>query len=53
MMFTDNANQIFQEVISNYKVLNTVDQSFENKYNKEEDLIAHLLMGKTPSIHRY
>ncbi len=46
MMFTDNANQIFQEVISNYKVLNTVDQSFENKYNKEEDLIAHLLYRK-------
>ena len=46
MMFPDNANQIFQEVISNYKVLNTVDQSFENKYNKEEDLIAHLLYRK-------
>lgn len=46
MMFTDNANQIFQEVISNYKVLNTVDQSFENKYNNEEDLIAHLLYRK-------
>ena len=46
MMFTDKANQIFQEVISNYKVLNTVDQSFENRYNKEEDLIAHLLYRK-------
>ena len=46
MMFTDKANQIFQEVISNYKVLNTVDQSFENKYNKEENLIAHLLYRK-------
>ena len=46
MIFTDKANQIFQEVISNYKVLNTVDQSFENKYNKEEDLIAHLLYRK-------
>lgn len=46
MMFTDKANQIFQEVISNYKVLNTVDQSFENGYNKEEDLIAHLLYRK-------
>lgn len=45
-MFTDKANQIFQEVISNYKVLNTVDQSFENRYNKEEDLIAHLLYRK-------
>ena len=46
MIFTDKANQIFQEVISNYKVLNTVDQSFENRYNKEEDLIAHLLYRK-------
>lgn len=46
MKFTVKANQIFQEVISNYKVLNTVDQSFENKYNKEEDLIAHLLYRK-------
>lgn len=46
MKFTEKANQIFQEVISNYKVLNTVDQSFENKYSKEEDLIAHLLYRK-------
>lgn len=46
MKFTDKANSIFQEVIANYKVLNTVDQSFENIYNKEEDLLAHLLYRK-------
>ena len=46
MKFTDKANSIFQEVIANYKVLNTVDQSFENRYNKEEDLLAHLLYRK-------
>ena len=44
MKFTDEANGIFQEVIANYKVLNTADQSFENRYNKKEDLLAHLLM---------
>ena len=37
MKFTDKANSIFQEVIATYKVLNTVDQPFENRYNKEED----------------
>ena len=46
MKFTDKANSIFQEVIANYKVLNTVDQSFKNRYNKEEDLLAHLLYRK-------
>ena len=46
MKFTDKANSIFQEVIANYKVLNTVDQSFENRYNKQEDLLAHLLYRK-------
>jgi len=45
-MFSDKANSIFQNVIKTYKVLNTVDQSFTNTYNKEEDLIAHLLYRK-------
>ncbi len=45
-MFSDKANTIFQDVIKTYKVLNTVDQSFQNKYNKNEDLIAHLLYRK-------
>ena len=45
-MFSDKANTIFQDVIKTYKVLNTVDQSFTNKYDKNEDLIAHLLYRK-------
>ena len=46
MKFTDKANSIFHKVIANYKVLNTVDQSFKNIFNKEQDLIAHLLYRK-------
>jgi Protein of unknown function (DUF4254) len=45
-MFSEKANTIFQEVISTYKVLNTVDQPFTNIYDKEEDVIAHLLYRK-------
>lgn len=45
-MFSSKANSVFQEAISLYKVLNSVDQSFQNKYNKEQDLIAHLLFRK-------
>ncbi len=45
-MFSDKANTIFQDVIKTYKVLNTVDQSFTNKYDKNEDLISHLLYRK-------
>lgn len=46
-MFSQKANAIFQEVIKTYKVLNTVDQPFTNKYDKDEDLIAHLLYRKS------
>ena len=42
-MFSEKANTIFQDVIKTYKVLNTVDQPFTNKYDKNDDLIAHLL----------
>ena len=45
-MFSEKANRIFQEVIKAYKVLDTVDQPFFNPYNKEEDLIDHLLYRK-------
>lgn len=45
-MFTDKANRIFREAIENYHILNTVAQPFENKYDKEEDLICHLLYRK-------
>ena len=46
-MFSQKANAIFQDVIKTYKVLNTVDQPFTNKYHKNEDLIAHLLYRKS------
>lgn len=45
-MFSDKANSIFQDVIKTYKVLNTVDQPFTNKYDKNDDVIAHLLYRK-------
>ncbi len=45
-MFSAKANKIFQEVINTYHVLNTVDQSFENPYNKDSHLIEHLLYRK-------
>ncbi len=45
-MFSDKANQIFQEVIEKYHEINTVDQSFENPYDRESELLEHLLFRK-------
>lgn len=45
-MFSNKANSIFQDVIATYKVLNTVDQPFQNKHDKGDDLIGHLLYRK-------
>ena len=45
-MFSAKANAIFDTVIKNYKVLNTVDQPFTNAYNKDEDFISFLLYRK-------
>ena len=45
-MFSENANQIFQEVIEKYHIVNTVDQSFSNPYNNDTNLIEHLLYKK-------
>lgn len=45
-MFSEKANSIFQDVIKTYKVLNTVNQPFSNKYDRNEDVIAHLLYRK-------
>ena len=45
-MFSEKANSIFQDAITTYKLLNTVDQPFENKYDKNEHLIEHLLYRK-------
>ncbi|MFT7071308.1 DUF4254 domain-containing protein [Patiriisocius sp. Uisw_017] len=46
MNFTDIANQIFIEVIVKYHHLNTVDQPFENPYDKENETLEHLLFRK-------
>ncbi len=46
MMFTEKANTIFKEVIETYHMLNTVEQPFTNKYDKNDDLLAHLLYRK-------
>ena len=45
-MFTTKANKIFQDVIEKYHVINTVDQPFENPYDKS-DLLEHLLFRKS------
>ena len=45
-MFSSKANSIFQEVITSYKVLDSANQPFQNKYDKAEDLIGHLLFRK-------
>ena len=45
-MFSKKANSIFQDVIKTYKVLNTVEQPFTNKFDKNDDLISHLLYRK-------
>ena len=45
-MFSKKANTIFQDVIATYKKADTVDQQFHNKYDKDQDLIGHLLYRK-------
>ena len=45
-MFSKEANAIFQEAINDYHVINTVDQAFENPYDRTTHLIEHLLYRK-------
>jgi len=45
-MFSEKANKIFQDVINTYHVLNTVDQPFTNIYDKEANVLEHLLYRK-------
>lgn len=45
-MFSKKANDIFQEVIKTYHVKNTVDQPFTNIYDKDTNLLEHLLYRK-------
>lgn len=46
-MFSAIANKIFKEVIDTYHVVNTVDQEFENPFDKDTQLIEHLLFRKS------
>jgi hypothetical protein len=45
-MFSKKANTIFASVIEKYHLINTVDQPFINPYNKEKELLEHLLYRK-------
>ncbi len=45
-MFSEKANTIFQEVIKKYKEMDSVDQGFHNPYNRNTELIEHLLYRK-------
>ena len=45
-MITQTAYTIFQEVISKYHKIDSVDQPFENPYKSEDDLFSHLLYKK-------
>ncbi|MGB5982658.1 MAG: DUF4254 domain-containing protein [Nonlabens sp.] len=45
-MFSEKANSIFKEVINKYHEINTVDQDFDNPYDRNNQLIEHLLYRK-------
>lgn len=45
-MFSELANKIFKEVIDTYHIEDSVDQSFHNPYDGNEQLLEHLLYRK-------
>ena len=45
-MISQKANQIFQQVIETYHVLDDVDQAFNNPYHQKDDVLFHLLYRK-------
>lgn len=45
-MFTDIANTVFTEAINTYHVIDDPYQSFTNPYDKDKDLLRHLLFRK-------
>ncbi len=45
-MFTQKANNLFDDVIKQYHIINTVNQPFTNPYDKNTQLIEHLLYRK-------
>ncbi|WP_194851627.1 DUF4254 domain-containing protein [Nonlabens antarcticus] len=46
-MFSKKANEVFQKVINDYHIINTVDQEFDNKYDRNTHLIEYLLYRKS------
>ncbi len=45
-MFTDIANSVFTEAIDAYHIIDDPYQPFENPYDKDQDLLKHLLYRK-------
>jgi len=45
-MISENANKLFQEVITTYHIKDSVEQEFVNPYTSEDDLFSHLLYKK-------
>jgi len=45
-MFSAEANKIFKEVIEKYHILDSVDQEFDNPYDRNDQLLKHLLYRK-------
>jgi hypothetical protein len=45
-MFSEKANKIFDEVINQYHIKDDVNQPFVNPYNKDNQLLEHLLYRK-------
>jgi len=45
-MFSKKANSIFNKTIESYKILDDINQPFVNQFDKEKDLISHLLYRK-------
>ncbi len=45
-MFSKKANQIFQDTINTYHVVDAVDQDFSNPYDAKAETIEHLLYRK-------
>lgn len=45
-MFTDKANSIFNKTIEDYHVMDSVDQPFDNPFDRNTQTIDHLLYRK-------
>ncbi len=50
-MISQKANAVFQDVIKTYKILNTVDQPFHNKHDKNDRFISTSIIQKMLDRH--